>query len=117
MIVDIDAGDDIGARAEARAVALDDPLAQSVDGLRNINRVALILHGLEGSMQGLVDAEKRSRARRAGVGRKVEQHDGHLALRALGDSQTHEALDPVREAGDPLPMGLDVARRPVERVA
>ena len=65
VIVDLDAGDDIGAGAEARVVALDDPLAQRVDGLRDLDGVAGFLHRLQGSMQRLVDAEKRGRARGA----------------------------------------------------
>ena len=40
VIVDIDTSDNIGAGAEARVVALNDPLAQRVDGLRDLDGVA-----------------------------------------------------------------------------
>ena len=51
MIVDIDTGDNIRARAETRPVALNDPLPQSVDCIRHINCITLILQGLEGTME------------------------------------------------------------------
>ena len=56
VIVDIDARDNIGAGAEARVVALDDPLAQRVDRLRDLDGVAGFLHRLQG-----LDAATRKR--------------------------------------------------------
>ena len=117
VIVDIDTSDNIGAGAEARVVALDDPLAQRVDGLRNLDGVAGLLHRLQSSMQGLINAQECRGACRARVGRKVEENDGHLALRAITGSQPHEPLDAVGKARNPFPVRLDVARRAVQGVA
>ena len=46
VIVDGDARMNIGASAESRGVALDDPLTQRVDGRRNLDGVARVLHRL-----------------------------------------------------------------------
>ena len=117
VIVDIDTSDNIGAGAEARVVALDDPPAQRVDGLGDLDGVAGLLHRLQSSMQGLINAQERRGACRARVGRKVEENDGHLALRAIAGSQPHEPLDAVGKARNPFPVRLDVARRAVQGVA
>ena len=117
VIVDIDARDNVGAGAEARVVALDDPLAQRVDRLGDLDGVAGFLHRLQGSMQELINAEERRGAGRAGVGRKVEENDRHLALRAIAGPQTHEPLDAVGKARDPFLVRLDVARRAGQGVA
>ena len=106
------------APAPKRAcVALDDPLAQRVDGLRDLDGVAGLLHRLQGSMQRLVNAQECRGACRAGVGRKVEENNGHLALRAIAGSQPHEPLDAVGKARDPFFVRLDVARRAGQGVA
>ena len=51
VIVDRDASDDIGVGAEARVVALDDPPAQLVDGVGDLDGVTVLLHRLQGAMQ------------------------------------------------------------------
>ncbi len=117
VIVDIDTSDNIGAGAEARVVALDDPLAQRVDGLGDLDGVAGFLHRLQGAMQRLIDAQECRGARCARVGREVEENDGDLAVRALARPQSHEPLDAVGKARDPFLVRLDVARRAGQGVA
>ena len=114
MIVDRDADMHVGVGAETSGVAVDDLLAQRVDILGHIDLVAFRVHRLEGVIERGEDGQIGGRAGVAGVRREVEQHDGDLALGALGPTQTHQTLNTrgqtLRALGVRLHVACAVAR-------
>ena len=110
MVVGAHPGVDIGVGAVTGGVAIDDGLAQHVDGLRHLDAVAGGLHLLKGVEQRGEDRQIGGGAGVAGVGREVEQHHGDLALGARGLAQAHQALDALRQDLDALIVGLHVPR-------
>ena len=110
MVVGAHPGVDVGVGAIAGGVAIDDGLAQHVNGLGHLDTVAGGLHLPEGVVQGGEDRQVGGGAGVAGVGREVEQHHGDLALGARGLAQAHQALDTLRQNLDTLVVGLHVPR-------
>ena len=86
---------DVGMRAEAGRIALDDPLAQRVDRGRDLDRVAGPGQRLQRVVQGFEHPQIGGGAGVAGIGREVEQHQADLALRARHAAQ----IDQLGDAG------------------
>ena len=110
MVVGAHPGMDVGVGAVAGGIAIDDGLAQHVDGLGHLDAIASGLHLPQGIEQGGEDRQVGGSAGVAGVGREVEQHHGDLALGARRLAQPHEALNALRQDLDPLIVGLHVPR-------
>ena len=93
MVAGVDGVQHIGLRAELAGVALQQAVAQLVHALRQLDAVAFQRQALQGVEERLEHRQIRGRAHAAGVGRKVEQHDGQLAIGAGLVAQAHQTLD------------------------
>ena len=85
----------IGVRTEAFRIALEDGIAQRLDACRHIDPVALRSQTHQRGMERLVNREMRRRSGGSGIGRKIEQDHGQLALRPVDLAQADE-LDRLR---------------------
>ena len=109
MIVERDPRADRAVHAVGLA-AVDHQRPQRVDVSRHIDRVARLLHRRQRVEQALEHREIRRRAGGAGIGRKVEQHDGDLARRPLGATQPDQLAHAPGQCRRPLLMDHHVAR-------
>ena len=79
MVVGGNAVHDIGIRAEALGIAVEDACPQFLDRGRDLDVIAIRLHGGQRVEQRLEDREEGGGAHGTGIGREVEQDDRHLA--------------------------------------
>ena len=98
----------VGRRAVLRGVAADEALAQRVHTGRQIHRVALVLHRSQGVEERLEHRQVGGGAGVAGVGREVEDHRRHLALRALRTAQGDQLAHAGGQRVGALAAGLHV---------
>ncbi len=110
MLVGRDAGMDIGIRAEALGIAVDDPLAQLVHRGRQLDRIALGLERAERVVKRFEHAQIGRGADRAAIGREVEQDDREAALGGRGAAQLDQPGDPRRQHAGALVVEALVAR-------
>ena len=96
--------------AVGRRVAGEDRLAQCVDAVGQLHRVALGAHRRQGVVQRLEHREVGGRPHVAGIRREVEQHDRDLALGPLGPSHRDHLVDPGREHHRALRAAAHVLR-------
>ena len=104
MIGGRNARGDVGIRAEAGRVALQDAVAERVNRCRHLDLITAVGQRLQRVVQGLEDREIRRGAGAAGIGREVEQHDRDAALGPLRPAQAHQPGDARGEHPCPLLM-------------
>jgi len=77
----------VGISSKPFRIPFEQRIAKPIDALGHVNRIAFGREPLERRMQRFKHREKRSGARGSCIGRKVEEHDGELALRAFCPAQ------------------------------
>jgi hypothetical protein len=103
---------DIGERAEALGIAVQDAGAQRVLVGRQVHRVALGLHGAQRGEDGAEHGQVGGGARVAGIGREVEDDEADASLGAGLAAQRHQ----LRHAGGEHPgaLGMDDHAAPAD---
>ena len=110
IVVDRNLLEHIGLGAVLLAIAVKDGTTQCIDAVRHLDLVARSRELLERVEQRLKDGQKRRGARRAGVGRKVEQNDANGALGAFGASQGDQTINATHQRINARFMRHHVAR-------
>ena len=110
VVVGRNQGVDVGVSAVLRGVAVQQRIAQRVYAGRQVYCVALRLHTGQGVHQRLKHRQVRGGADVAGVGRKVEQHDGHFAFAARAALEGHQLGHARGQHGGALGAGMHVLR-------
>ncbi|MCY1169564.1 hypothetical protein D9M73_96090 [compost metagenome] len=82
-----DAGMDIGLGAIARGIAVQDRVAQRIHAGGHLHSIAFARQPLQRRVERGEHAEELRGARRPGMGREVEQHDGNALLGIGGAAQ------------------------------
>ena len=111
MLVGRHAMRDIGIGAEALRVAVENAASQVVDIGGQVDLVAAGFQRRECIVQRLEHRQIRRGTGRAGIRRKIEQHDGELALRALRPAQRDEFGNPCCQHRGAFAMGGHGASR------
>ena len=109
VVVGRDAREHVGIGAMTLGVAVQDGLAQGIDACRHLDAVAGALHAGQRVMQRFEHGQMRGRAGVAAIRREVEQHDGDLALGALGAAQGDQPVHAQRQRFRALDAALHVA--------
>ena len=86
---------DIGGHSEPARIAVENFVTQFADGCRNVDAIAFSLQRFERVPKQLIDGKIRSRSSRAGVRRKIEENDRHLAIGAAHFSEGDEFGHPL----------------------
>jgi hypothetical protein len=105
VVIDRDAGCNVGERAVAGGVADGDGFAQGFRTVWGVDGVASFAQSGERVVQGGEHVEIGGGAAAAGVGGEVEQDDGKAALRALGAAEADQAFHAGGESGGALHVG------------
>ncbi len=108
---------DVRRRAEARRIAAEQALAQGVDRDRNLDPVALALHGVKGVPQRAEHRQERGRAGGTGVRWEVEQHDRDLAILRRSEAQGDLLRHAAGQHAAALEVGPHGAMAPLGRCA
>ena len=84
MIISGNRGVHIRHGAISFGIAFEDSVAQIIDTLRHINRVASFLHGCQHIEHGLKHRKECCRSSRTGVGREIEYNRRDFLVCPLG---------------------------------
>ena len=102
---------DIGLGAKAGGVAVEDAFAKLVDGAGDVDLIAFAGQAAERCMKRFEHRKELRRARRAGIGREVEQDDGDALCGLVGAAQLDHPQDARGQHVGALGTGLHRADR------
>ena len=110
VCIDADLSVHVGVGATHAGITLDDALAQRIDALGYLDPIAALCHGAECAMQGFEYGQIGRSTGIAGIGREVEQHDGHPTRGPLAAPQIHQLRGARRQHLGALSVRVHVAR-------
>ena len=106
VVVDVDPGVNVGVRAVAVRVTLEDTVAKLVERRGNFDVVAFLGEADQRVVERLVDRKVGSRSDCASIGREVEKNDRDVPFWGGRPPQSNESFDSAREHFDAVLNGL-----------